>query len=61
MEKLETLLYSAELIHQDGVYKLVVTDRLRGTVQTSQVSKKAVEKLPMFLSMLNSRQFSAFR
>ncbi|KPI15376.1 hypothetical protein OK074_0084 [Actinobacteria bacterium OK074] len=58
---METALYSAELVEEDGTYKLVVTDRIRDTVQIATVSKKAVDKLPYFLSLLNSRQFSAFR
>ncbi|KAB1979311.1 hypothetical protein [Streptomyces triticiradicis] len=49
-----TLLYSAELIQEGGAYKLVVTDRLRHTVQTAYVSRRAVEQLPVFLSKLDS-------
>ncbi|MGW4562395.1 hypothetical protein ACWEN3_08305 [Streptomyces sp. NPDC004561] len=51
-----TPLYSAELIQEDGAYKLVVTDRLRHTVQTTYVPRRAVEQLPTFLSRLNSLQ-----
>ncbi|MEV7864018.1 hypothetical protein AB0O86_35910 [Streptomyces hirsutus] len=58
----ETVVYSAELTAEpDGSYKLLVHDRLRGTVQTAYVSRKAVEELPMFLAMLNSKQFSGCR
>ncbi|MFI5796540.1 hypothetical protein [Streptomyces sp. NPDC051677] len=58
---METPLYSAELVEEDGVFKLVVTDLRRDTVQTAHVPKQAVDKLPYFLSLLNSRRFSAFR
>jgi hypothetical protein len=58
---METPLYSAELIDEDGVFKLVVTDHLRDTVQVAYVPKRAVDKLPHFLSLLNSRQFGAVR
>ncbi|GKQ40458.1 hypothetical protein [Streptomyces sp. A012304] len=58
---METPLYSAELVEEDGVFKLVVTDHLRDTVQISYVPKRAVDKLPYFLSLLDSRQFGAFR
>ncbi|MFD4608845.1 hypothetical protein ACFWOT_12160 [Streptomyces sp. NPDC058440] len=56
-----TPLYSAELIQEDGAYKLVVTDRLRHTVQTAYVPRRAVEQLPTFLSKLNAKQTSGFR
>ncbi|MFF8726978.1 hypothetical protein ACF073_10860 [Streptomyces sp. NPDC015171] len=57
----ETHLYSAELVEEDGVYTLVVTDRIHDAVQTAQVPKRAVDKLPYFLSLLNSRSFNVFR
>ncbi|MFE4336610.1 MULTISPECIES: hypothetical protein [unclassified Streptomyces] len=56
-----TPLYSAELIQEGGAYKLVVTDRLRHTVQTAYVSRRAVEQLPTFLSKLNSLQLGGLR
>ncbi|KND24748.1 hypothetical protein [Streptomyces acidiscabies] len=56
-----TLVYSAELVEQDGVFTLVVTDRTHDTVQSVQVPKRAVDKLPYFLSLLTSRQFGMFR
>ncbi|MFJ9850399.1 hypothetical protein [Streptomyces sp. NPDC101150] len=58
---METLLYTAELIQEGGTYKLIVRDRLRNTVQTTPIAKKAVEKLPMFLSMLNSKQANGYQ
>ncbi|WP_416978372.1 hypothetical protein [Streptomyces sp. T028] len=58
---MENPLYSAELVEENGVYTLVVTDLCRDTVQTAHVPKRAVDKLPYFLSLLGSRQFSAFR
>lgn len=57
----QTLLYSAELVEEDGVFTLVVTDQTHDTVQSVEVSRRAVDKLPYFLSMLTSRQFSMFR
>ncbi|WP_245766758.1 hypothetical protein [Streptomyces colonosanans] len=56
-----TLLYSAELIQEGGVYKLVVTDRLRHTVQTAYIPRRAVEQIPTFLSKLDSKQLNGFR
>ncbi|MGW3916124.1 hypothetical protein ACWEBX_32110 [Streptomyces sp. NPDC005070] len=56
-----TPLYSAELIQEGSAYKLVVTDRLRHTVQTAYVSRRAVEQLPAFLSKLNSSQLGGLR
>ncbi|GAA2251249.1 MULTISPECIES: hypothetical protein [Kitasatospora] len=52
---METLLYTAELIQEGGTYKLVVQDKLRDTVQTTQVPRAAVDKLPTFLSMLSAK------
>lgn len=49
-----TLLYSAELIQEGGAHQLAVTDRLRHTVQTACVSRRAVEHLPALLSKLDS-------
>ncbi|MFD7878863.1 hypothetical protein ACFV5G_33020 [Streptomyces sp. NPDC059766] len=54
MSATATPLYSAELIQEGGVYRLVVTDRQRHTVQTAYVSRRAVEQLPVFLSKLDS-------
>lgn len=51
-----TPLYSAELIQEDSAYKLVVTDRLRHTVQTAYLSRSVVKQLPVFLSKLSSLQ-----
>ncbi|MEV5905669.1 hypothetical protein [Streptomyces sp. NPDC052127] len=56
-----TPLYSAELIQEGSDYKLVVTDRLRHTVQTAYVSRRVVEQLPTFLSKLNSSQLGGLR
>lgn len=54
-------LYSAELIQEGSAYKLVVTDRLRHTVQTAYVSRRVVEQLPAFLSKLSSQQPGGLR
>ena len=58
---METPLYSAELLEEDGAYKLVVRNEADGTVQIAYIPQRAVDKLPYFLSLLNSRQFSAHR
>ncbi|GAA3379190.1 hypothetical protein GCM10020367_61760 [Streptomyces sannanensis] len=58
---MDTVLYSAELVLEDGEYKLVVKNHIQDTVQVAYVAKKAVEKLPMFLSMLHAKQLSGCR
>jgi len=52
---METLLYTAELTHSDGVYKLTVRDVARDTVQTVPVPRSAVDRLPTFLATLGSK------
>ncbi|MFG2944236.1 hypothetical protein [Streptomyces adustus] len=52
---METLLYAAELVREDGGYKLVVQDVVRDTVQVTPVPESAVAKLPTFLSVLSSK------
>ncbi|MFE1287309.1 hypothetical protein [Streptomyces sp. NPDC058751] len=61
MSTTEIPLYSAELVQEGSAYKLVVTDRLRHTVQTAYVSRRAVEQLPAFLSKLDSPNLRGFR
>ncbi|WP_225829026.1 hypothetical protein [Streptomyces naphthomycinicus] len=56
---METVLYAAELVQQDGGYRLVVQDVVRDTVQVTAVPKAAVDKLPVFLSVLSSKLGSA--
>ncbi|MFE2067188.1 hypothetical protein ACFXDH_33235 [Streptomyces sp. NPDC059467] len=56
-----TPLYSAELVQEGGAYKLVVTDRLRHTVQTAYVSRRAVEQLPALLSKFDSLHLRGVR
>ncbi|MYQ43827.1 hypothetical protein GTW40_01880 [Streptomyces sp. SID4985] len=51
----ETLLYTAELVQEDGAYKLVVQDVVRDTVQVTPVPKSAVDRLPTFLSVLSAK------
>jgi len=51
----ETLLYAAELVREDGAYKLVVQDVVRDTVQVTPVPESAVARLPVFLSVLSSK------
>ncbi|WP_237525289.1 hypothetical protein [Streptomyces sp. SID4985] len=52
---METLLYTAELVQEDGAYKLVVQDVVRDTVQVTPVPKSAVDRLPTFLSVLSAK------
>ncbi|MGA5699176.1 hypothetical protein [Peterkaempfera bronchialis] len=52
---METLLFTAELVEEDGTYKLVVQDVVRDTVQITPVPKSAVDKLSTFLSVLSSK------
>ncbi|MER5526126.1 hypothetical protein ABT075_16230 [Streptomyces sp. NPDC002677] len=56
---METLLYAAELVQEDGTYKLVVQDVVRDTVQVTPVPESAVARLPAFLSVLSSKLGSA--
>ncbi|MGW0948337.1 hypothetical protein ACWD4O_38095 [Streptomyces sp. NPDC002623] len=56
---METVLYAAELVQEDGAYKLVVQDVVRDTVQVTPVPKSAVDRLPVFLSALSSKLGSA--
>jgi hypothetical protein len=55
----ETLLYAAELVEEDGTYKLVVQDVVRDTVQVTPVPESAVARLPVLLSVLSSKLGSA--
>lgn len=61
MSATATPLYCAELIQEGSAYKLVVTDRLRHTVQTSYVSRRVVEQLPTLLAKLDSSQPGGLR
>ncbi|WP_328664919.1 hypothetical protein [Streptomyces sp. NBC_00328] len=56
---METLLYAAELVEEDGIYKLVVQDVVRDTVQVTPVPESAVARLPILLSVLSSKLGSA--
>ncbi|GJF31174.1 hypothetical protein KNE206_38740 [Kitasatospora sp. NE20-6] len=51
----ETLLYAAELVEENGSYTLVVQDVARDTVQTTPVPRAMVDKLPVFLSALAAK------
>ncbi|MEV5491122.1 hypothetical protein AB0L47_24520 [Streptomyces bobili] len=55
-----TSLYTAELIQEGSDYRLVVTDRQRQTVQTAYVPRAMVERLPAFLTKLNSSKSGGF-
>ncbi|PJN21424.1 hypothetical protein [Kitasatospora sp. CB02891] len=52
---METLLYAAELVEENGVYTLVLQDIRKGTVQTTPVPKAMVDKLPTFISALAAK------
>ncbi|MDH6120215.1 hypothetical protein [Kitasatospora sp. GAS204B] len=56
---METLLYAAELVEENGTYKLVFQDVVRDTVQTTPVPKSMVDKLPTFLAALSAKLNSA--
>lgn len=56
---METLLYAAELVREDGTYKLVVRDMARDTVQVTPVPETLVARLPTFLSALSAKLGSA--
>ncbi|WP_199930994.1 hypothetical protein [Streptomyces sp. CB02923] len=47
-----TLVYTAQLRCKDGRYVLTVMDGVRGIRHVAPVSKKAVDKLPVYLDML---------
>lgn len=52
---METLLYAAELVEENGTYTLVFQDVARDTVQTTPVPKSMVDKLPVFLTAFSAR------
>lgn len=51
----EEVLYSAELRSREGKYTLTVNDHLHGSREVYAVPKKAVKKIPFYLSMLRSK------
>ncbi|OUD02666.1 hypothetical protein [Streptomyces swartbergensis] len=51
----EEILYSAEVRHLQGKCTLTINDHLQGKVEVYVVPKKAVQKLPFYLSMLRSK------
>ncbi|MBV6697680.1 hypothetical protein [Kitasatospora aureofaciens] len=53
---MESLLYTAELTEEDGTFTVIVRDFVNDTVQTVEVSRRAVEKLPVLLAALTSKQ-----
>ncbi|MFJ2866106.1 hypothetical protein [Kitasatospora sp. NPDC087314] len=52
---METLLYAAELVEENGTYTLVLQDVVRDTVQSTPVPKAMVDRLPTFLSALTAK------
>jgi hypothetical protein len=49
------VVYSAELVVDPGGYVLIVHDHQRGTTESTPVARKAVSKLPVYLSKLDLR------
>ncbi|UNO43339.1 hypothetical protein [Streptomyces sp. MST-110588] len=49
-----TVVYTAQLRYKDGRYTLTVTDGVRGIRHVAPVSRKAVDKLPVYLDMLKA-------
>jgi hypothetical protein len=52
---MEEVLYSAEVRHTKGKCTLTINDHLHGNVEVYVVPKRAVRKLPFYLSMLRSK------
>ena len=52
---METLLFAAEPVEEDGTYKPVVQDVVRDTVRITPVPESAVDKLPTLLSVLSPK------
>ncbi|MER6346583.1 hypothetical protein ACWC10_16800 [Streptomyces sp. NPDC001595] len=52
---MEEVLYSAEVRRVEGKCTLVINDHLHGHVEVYAVPKKAVQKLPFYLSMLRNK------
>ncbi|MBR8640041.1 hypothetical protein KEF29_13905 [Streptomyces tuirus] len=51
----EEIIYSAEVRHSQGKCTLTINYHLQGKVEVYVVPKKAVQKLPFYLSMLRSK------
>ncbi|WP_157855818.1 hypothetical protein [Streptomyces aureocirculatus] len=49
------VLYSAEVRENAGKFTLVINDHQRGNVEVRVVPKRAVQKLPFYLSMLSDK------
>ncbi|MCF1593502.1 hypothetical protein [Streptomyces muensis] len=49
------VLYSAEVRHTKGQCTLTINDHLQGSVEVYVVPKRAVQKLPFYLSMLRDK------
>jgi hypothetical protein len=49
------VLYSAEVRHTKGQCTLTINDHLHGSVEVFVVPKRAVQKLPFYLSMLRNK------
>lgn len=50
------VLYTAELVHDRGIYTLIIRDLILGTQQTTEVPRNTVDKIPKYLSMLDLQQ-----
>ncbi|MEO3844291.1 MULTISPECIES: hypothetical protein [unclassified Streptomyces] len=51
----DDLLYSAELRHADGEYLLTINDHRCGEIEVFPVSRKAVKRIPFYLSALRGK------
>ncbi|MFF5973416.1 hypothetical protein ACFY7C_18015 [Streptomyces sp. NPDC012769] len=47
------VLYTAELVHRDGTYTLIVRDLVHDVRKTTTVPRRMVGKIPLYLSMLH--------
>lgn len=50
------LLYRADLVHDRGIFTLIVRDLVHGTLQTTTVPGRTVAKIPLYLSKLDLQQ-----
>lgn len=49
------VLYSAELRHADGEYMLTINDHRCDEIEVFPVSRKAVKRIPFYLSALRGK------
>ncbi|MFW6723835.1 hypothetical protein ACHZ98_27500 [Streptomyces sp. MAR4 CNY-716] len=51
----DDILYSAELRHADGEYFLTINDHRCDEIEVFPVSRKAVKRIPFYLSALRGK------